>query len=50
MDLIAKEFRYLSICYNNFTKPASTSNTSNSNENVNELNLIKLQNSYQRVY
>ena len=35
-DLIPKEFRYNSICYNNFTKPESTSNTSNSNENVNE--------------
>ena len=42
MDLIAKEFRYHSICYNNFTKTASTSNRSSSNENVNELNLIKL--------
>ena len=30
MDLITTEF------YKNFTKPASTSNTSNSNENVNE--------------
>lgn len=36
MDLIATEFRYHSICYKNFTKPASTSNTSNSNENMNE--------------
>ena len=32
IDLIAKEFSYYSICYNNFTKPASTSNTSNNNE------------------
>ena len=35
MDLIAAEFRYHLICYKNFTKPASTSNTSNSNENMN---------------
>ena len=36
MDVNAKEFRYHSICYNNFMKPASISNTSNSNENVNQ--------------
>ena len=36
MNLIAKEFGYHSICYKNFTKPALTLNTSNSNENLNE--------------
>ena len=36
MNLNAKEFRYHSIYYNNYMKPASTLNTSNSNEDVNE--------------
>ena len=36
MDLIAEEIKCHSVCYSNFTKPTSTSNTSNNNENVNE--------------